>query len=149
MFPIRISILISILIGASLCQFTEQEIEEQKFLAIEESKFKNFNFNASDAELFIKGYFSGIELFNNLVYNSTCLQNAEVIVDDALKLYEILKDLHFDITIIGKLKDILYTTKSIISSFSGEVESCKAASEIALEDIHRIVDRIRKDNYLE
>lgn len=146
----KILLVIALLIGTSLCQaFSEIDINEQKFLNKEETKFRNFNFNVSDAELFLEGYFKGLELFNNLFTNSTCLQNGEVIVEDALKLYEILKDLHLDISILGKIKDIVVATKSIITSFTGEVEACKSAADLALNDIHRIVDRIKKDNYLE
>lgn len=147
----RILLLLTLLIGASLCQALPEKNtnSEVKFLANEEAKLSNFNLNASDAELFIQGYFSGLELFNNLLANSTCLQNGEVIVEDTLKLYEILKDFHIDTSIIGKIRDIIVATKSIISSFNGEVEACKAAADLALNDIHRLVDRVRKDNYLE
>ena len=143
----RLIILFSVLIGFSICQaLPETEQNYQKFLASAERKFKSLNFNALNAELFLKGYFTGIELFNNLLANSTCLQNGEILLKDALKLYEIMQDFHFD---ISKIKEILIISKSIISNFNLEVIICKNASEMAVEDIHRIVDRVRKDNYLE
>lgn len=135
-----------LLLGMSLCHLTflgEMKIESY------EKKLANFNLTPLDAEDFLNGYFSGLELFNNVAYNSTCFQNGEIIIEDALKLYEILKDIKIDISIISKIKNILVLTKNIVSSFTGEIEQCQEASDVILDDIHNIIDRVRKDKYLE
>lgn len=145
----RVTILLSLLIGFSLCQALPEIESNQKyenFLASYEAKFKNLKINPSDSELFMKGYFSGLELFNNLLTNSTCLQNGEILLKDALKLYDIIQDFDLD---ISKITEIIIIAKSIIANFNSEVEACKEAEQIAVEDIHRIVDRIKKANYLE
>ncbi len=149
MFTPKITLLFAIIIGACLCNPTHNE-DTMKFLDFEETAFPNFNLNFSyqDAELFVKGYFKGLEIFDNLLSNSTCLQNAEVVFNDALKLYEILKDFKFDTTAIKNIKELFVITKSLIVSFYKDTKECKNFAYQAMNDIHRVIDRVKKEDYL-
>jgi hypothetical protein len=106
------------------------------------------DFSPKNAEEFVLGYLSGVELFNDVATNSTCLVNAEVIVEDSFKLYNILKDLKVDTQIITHVKEIIETTQSIVSHMKQEDVQCKAAAEIAMNDLKRVAERVGRDGYV-
>ena len=141
-------ILFTVIIGAIFCH-DSLFLQSSDKLTVEREKYlKNYKFSPVETEVFFTGFFQGVQLFENVLNNSTCIQNAEVILKDSLVLYDLLKDFHVDFHIISKIRDIVMATKSIIGSFSGEVENCKLASDLALISIHKIVDRINENDYL-
>ena len=125
--------------------FTQAQEDSDKFVSKKVMDFDNFN--PQNAAQFIQGYFIGAELFKD-VLDSSCIQNSEVVVEDALEIFDILKDFKADIHIFSNIKEIITATESIVSHFTNESNQCKAAGEIALVDIHKIVDRVSQDGYL-
>ena len=158
---LKISKIIALILCISLASVFAHEFE-MKFLEDQESNQENSlfefegeslhehelrDFTPENAKDFALGYLEGVELFNN-VLNSTCLENGEVIVEDAFKLYNLLKDLKIDTHIITNVKEIILATQSIVSHFKQEDEQCKAAAELALNDIKRVGERVAKDGYV-
>ena len=101
-----------------------------------------------NAEEFVKGYINGIGLFQDVTANSTCIQNAEIITEDAVTLFNILKDLKVDVHIISNVKEIVVAVQSIISHIKVEEPACKAASALALNDVKRLIERMGRDGYV-
>lgn len=123
------------------------EVPEETYLqTYEESKVRDIDPVA--AEQFVLGYLDGVELFKDVVNNSTCLSNADVVVKDAIKLYNILKDLHIDTEIISHVKEIIQATQEIVSHLKNESAECKAAADLAMVDIKRIAERVSRDGYV-
>ena len=125
--------------------FTSINSQEDKFLS---NINLNTEFSPLDTAQFIRGYVQGIEIFQDVFRNSTCIQNGEIMTEDAITLYNILKDLKVDTHIFSNVKDIIYAVQSIISHFKTEEPQCQAALEIAMNDIHKIIDRVERDGYI-
>ena len=126
--------------------FTQAQENSLNFLS--ESVMDFDNIDPKNAEQFIQGYLAGIEVFDNVSANSTCIQSGEVIIEDSIKLFNLLKNLKVDFHIYTTVKEIIAATQSIVSHFKNEEDQCVLASQIALVDIHRIVDRIGQDGYV-
>lgn len=141
---LKITKALALLLCLSLTSVLAQVDIEQKFLS-EENLDK---FNPINAEQFIQGYFEGIELFSDLMKNSTCIQDTETIVADALELWNILKDFKIDTHIISNAKKIIQDVQQIISHVKTEDEQCKNAAELAMNDIHRVIERVSRDGYI-
>jgi len=138
---LKITKVIALILCISL---TSVFAQEEKFL---EGKMIE-KFEPKHAEEFISGYFAGIELFNDIARNSTCIQDSETIIEDAFKLWNILKDLKIDVHIISNVKEIVLAVQEIVSHLKTEDDQCKAAADLALNDIHRVIERVGRDGYI-
>ena len=108
----------------------------------------NLEFSPMNAEEFVKGYVNGLELFNDVMVNSTCIQSGEIIVEDAIQIWDILKDLKIDTSIISKVKNLIIAVQSIVSHIKTEKPECKAAADIIVGDFKRLAERIERDGWI-
>ena len=114
---------------------------EDKFLS-------NLEFSPMNAEEFVRGYVNGIELFDDVMLNSTCIQSGEIIVQDAIKVWDILKDLKIDTHIISNVKNLIIAVEGIVAHIKTEKPECQAAADIAVVDIKRLAERVSRDGWI-
>jgi hypothetical protein len=118
--------------------------QEDKFLA----NNLEMELTPANAEEFVRGYFKGIELFEDVATNSTCIQNAEIITEGAITLFNVLRDLKVDIHIVSNVTKIVKAVQSIMSSIKSEDSACRAAGSLAMDDVKRLMERLSRDGYV-
>lgn len=145
---LKISKFIALLLACICLSSVVSKMPENNLKFLDEREQKLKDINVRNIENFIEGFFSGIEVFDNVVRNSTCLQNGEGLVREGIELFNLLKDFKVDIHVISNVQKIVSAIEAIANNLKSEKEQCKNAGEIAFADLYLIIDRITRPGYM-
>lgn len=106
------------------------------------------NLKPSDALNFTLGFYEGIEIFNGVFYNSTCLEHSEKIFTDVIQLVNIFSNFNVE-NLANELRDILHILEEFVNIGETEIPVCKDLG-IELKDLFvRIYGHVANVKYAE